>query len=128
MHYTLRILLTKFRNFFAKKSSSQFPFRNLTRNQTVLLTHGDSVNTLGEQLEVMGYTSNRIVAALSCEQLKIYGVQFHPEVRTLRAIWLRNIFKKCCSIDSYRLISLPMGNKCSLIFWSTFVELHPTTR
>lgn len=55
-------------------------FRNLTRNQTVLLTHGDSVNTLGEQLDVMGYTSNQIVAAISCEQLKIYGVQFHPEV------------------------------------------------
>lgn len=54
--------------------------RNLTRNQSVLLTHGDSVNTLGEQLQIMGYTSNEIVAALSCEQLKIYGVQFHPEV------------------------------------------------
>ncbi|KAG4073581.1 hypothetical protein HA402_000805 [Bradysia odoriphaga] len=55
-------------------------FKNLTRNQTVLLTHGDSVNSLGEQLEVMGFTPNQIVAALSCEQLKIYGVQFHPEV------------------------------------------------
>lgn len=68
-----------------------FHFRNLKRNQTVLLTHGDSVNTLGEQLDVMGFTSNQIVAALSCEQLKIYGVQFHPEVRYYNEFYLQFI-------------------------------------
>lgn len=85
LHHALHSLFFHFQNVPNKilGASSQlkiFRFRNLTRNQTVLLTHGDSVNTLGEQLEAMGSTSNRVVAALSCEQLKIYGVQFHPEV------------------------------------------------
>lgn len=71
MQFILLIVTNKF---------NWFLFRNLTRNQTVLLSHGDSVNALGDQLDVMGLTANQIVAVLSCEQRKIYGVQFHPEV------------------------------------------------
>lgn len=96
--------------------NQNFRSRNLTRNQTVLLTHGDSVNSLGEQLEVMGYTSNRIVAALSCENLKIYGVQFHPEVSSHMSTIYRMAHKFYSPILSFhRLISPPMANKCSLI-------------
>lgn len=52
----------------------------LTQVQTVLLTHGDSIDRLGTKLKVSAYSSNRIVAAVYNEQLRIYGVQFHPEV------------------------------------------------
>lgn len=56
-------------------------FRGLTQVQTVLLTHGDSLDQLGDKLKVCAYSSNRIVAGIYNEQLRIYGVQFHPEVK-----------------------------------------------
>lgn len=57
-----------------------FDFRNLNKNQTVLLTHGDSIEILGNGLQIGAMSSNNIVAAIYNEKLKIYGVQFHPEV------------------------------------------------
>lgn len=55
-------------------------FYRLNRIQTVLLTHGDSIETVGEKLKIAAKSSNNIVAALYNETLRIYGVQFHPEV------------------------------------------------
>lgn len=55
-------------------------FNRLSRTQSVLLTHGDSVEKLGEMLKVGGYSSNKLVTAIYNEVEKIYGVQFHPEV------------------------------------------------
>uniref|UniRef100_A0A2M3Z059 GMP synthase (glutamine-hydrolyzing) n=1 Tax=Anopheles braziliensis TaxID=58242 RepID=A0A2M3Z059_9DIPT len=55
-------------------------FHRLQRSQKVLLTHGDSIDRVGSRLKVGAYSSNRIVAAIYNEQLRIYGVQFHPEV------------------------------------------------
>lgn len=52
----------------------------MQRSQKVLLTHGDSIDRVGSKLKVGAYSSNRIVAAVYNEQLRIYGVQFHPEV------------------------------------------------
>lgn len=52
--------------------------------QTVLLTHGDSVDRLGDRLRVGARSHSDIVAAIYNEQLRLYGVQFHPEVRHLR--------------------------------------------
>jgi len=46
----------------------------------VLLTHGDSVERVGENLKIGGWSTNRIVTAIYNEVLRIYGVQFHPEV------------------------------------------------
>ncbi|CAG7818979.1 unnamed protein product, partial [Allacma fusca] len=54
-------------------------FKGLTRKQTVLLTHGDSVDRVGNGFIVIGSTGN-VIAAISNECLNIYGVQFHPEV------------------------------------------------
>lgn len=48
--------------------------------QTVLLTHGDSVDRLGDRLRVGARSHSDIVAAIYNEQLRLYGVQFHPEV------------------------------------------------
>ena len=55
-------------------------FKGLDRVQQVLLTHGDSVEKVGEGLKVIG-RSNNCVAAVSNEKLRLYGVQFHPEVK-----------------------------------------------
>lgn len=55
-------------------------FNRLSRTQSVLLTHGDSVERVGEELKVGGWSTNRIVTAIYNEILRIYGVQFHPEV------------------------------------------------
>lgn len=55
-------------------------FNRLNRTQPVLLTHGDSIDRLGDKLKVGAYSSNNIVAAVYNEQIRIYGVQFHPEV------------------------------------------------
>ncbi|XP_055858359.1 GMP synthase [glutamine-hydrolyzing] isoform X2 [Episyrphus balteatus] len=55
-------------------------FNRLSRTQSVLLTHGDSVDRLGDKLKIGGYSSNEIVTAIYNEALRIYGVQFHPEV------------------------------------------------
>lgn len=54
--------------------------RRLTKKQTVLLTHGDSIQAVGDNLTVAAVSDNKIVAAIYNEPLKIYGVQFHPEV------------------------------------------------
>ncbi|XP_055386180.1 GMP synthase [glutamine-hydrolyzing] [Condylostylus longicornis] len=55
-------------------------FHRLQQFQTVLLTHGDSIDRVGDKLKVAAKSQNNIVAALYNEQLRIYGVQFHPEV------------------------------------------------
>ncbi|XP_058446257.1 GMP synthase [glutamine-hydrolyzing] isoform X1 [Malaya genurostris] len=55
-------------------------FNRLAQLQTVLLTHGDSIDRVGSKLKISAYSSNRIVAGIYNEQQRIYGVQFHPEV------------------------------------------------
>lgn len=55
-------------------------FTRLSQEQMVLLTHGDSIDRVGAKLKVSAYSSNKIVAGIYNEQMRIYGVQFHPEV------------------------------------------------
>ena len=75
-----------------------FNFSNLDSKQEVLLTHGDSVSKIADGFQVIGTSQNVIVGklcncctfsaltffphfpAISNEQKKLYGVQFHPEV------------------------------------------------
>ncbi|MFH1613238.1 MAG: glutamine-hydrolyzing GMP synthase [bacterium] len=46
---------------------------------TVWLSHGDSVDKLPPDFEIIGKTQNSI-SAIEHKKKKIYGVQFHPEV------------------------------------------------
>lgn len=46
----------------------------------VLLTHGDSINNVADGMQICAISDNRIVAGIFNEKLRIYGVQFHPEV------------------------------------------------
>lgn len=54
-------------------------FRGLDRQQSVLLTHGDSLDKVAKGF-VVAATSGNIVASIANEKKRLYGVQFHPEV------------------------------------------------
>ena len=54
--------------------------RDLEKTQQVLLTHGDSVTRVADNFKVVGRSGN-LVAAIANDKLRLYGVQFHPEVR-----------------------------------------------
>ncbi|GAB6018698.1 hypothetical protein CHUAL_000374 [Chamberlinius hualienensis] len=54
-------------------------FKNLEKEQTVMLTHGDCVDRVADSFKVIA-TAGPIVAGIAHEKNRIYGVQFHPEV------------------------------------------------
>jgi len=54
-------------------------FSGLKKEQTVLMSHGDSVTNLPSDYQIIA-DSNGLIAAISNPILKRYGVQFHPEV------------------------------------------------
>lgn len=54
-------------------------FNGLDERQEVLMSHGDSVTRLPAGFRQIGH-SREIIAAICCEEKRIYGVQFHPEV------------------------------------------------
>lgn len=55
-------------------------FSGLQRAQTVLLTHGDSIEHVCDKFKICATSSTDIIAGIFNEQARIYGVQFHPEV------------------------------------------------
>ena len=57
-------------------------FRGLEKNQHVLLTHGDSIDKIAESFKAVAH-SNNIIAGISNDKLRLYGLQFHPEVGIL---------------------------------------------
>ena len=63
-------------------------FRYMGVKQDVLLTHGDSIDKVADGFKVVG-TSGNIIAAIANDKLRLYGVQFHPEVS-----WILMIEKK----------------------------------
>lgn len=75
---------------------------NLEEIQEVLLTHGDSITDLGTQLQSCAISSSGITAAIWHEKLRIYGVQFHPEVdlTTNGSRMLSNFLNGICGIES----------------------------
>lgn len=56
-------------------------FHGLSKNEQVLLTHGDSVmeKTVAPGFSVIA-KSGEHVAGIACPEKRLYGVQFHPEV------------------------------------------------
>lgn len=53
--------------------------RGLDKSQTVLLTHGDSIEKVAETFRVIAQSRN-FVAGIANDKLRLYGLQFHPEV------------------------------------------------
>jgi GMP synthase (glutamine-hydrolysing) len=54
--------------------------KGLENNEIVWMSHGDQVVELPHGFEVYGKTETCPIAAYGNNQLKMYGVQFHPEV------------------------------------------------
>ena len=62
-------------------SNCLLDYRRLNSTEEVLLTHGDSIERLGDKLKVSATSKNTsIVAGVFNEEDRVYGVQFHPEV------------------------------------------------
>jgi GMP synthase (glutamine-hydrolysing) len=55
-------------------------FNQLSTNETVWMSHGDSVTKLPEHFEVIASTPDCPIAAVEWSERKIFGLQFHPEV------------------------------------------------
>ncbi|MGC8916074.1 MAG: glutamine-hydrolyzing GMP synthase [Thermoanaerobaculum sp.] len=56
-------------------------FAGLPRRQRVWMSHGDEVTELPPGFVVVGRTANAPHAVMACEPRKLYGLQFHPEVK-----------------------------------------------
>ena len=55
-------------------------FKNVTKSSIVWMSHGDFLSKAPEGFTVLAESDHSPVCALSNEEKKIYGVQFHPEV------------------------------------------------
>jgi len=56
-------------------------FSSTPDNQTVWMSHGDLVKDLPKDFEVVATSKDCPIASIQNAERKIYGVQFHPEVR-----------------------------------------------
>ncbi|HEX3016098.1 MAG TPA: glutamine-hydrolyzing GMP synthase [Desulfobacteria bacterium] len=56
-------------------------FKNLAEEIQVWMSHGDSVEKLPEGFVVTGDSKNTPAAAITNSERRLYGVQFHPEVK-----------------------------------------------
>ena len=56
-------------------------FHNVGRETAVFMNHNDRVSALPEGFTCDAHTDNCPIAAFSCVEKGVYGVQFHPEVR-----------------------------------------------
>jgi GMP synthase (glutamine-hydrolysing) len=55
--------------------------KDVRNNSIVWMSHGDLITKAPEGFEINAFTENTPVAAMSNKVGKIYGVQFHPEVK-----------------------------------------------
>ncbi len=81
-------------------------FYGLEREQRVLMSHTDMVRMLPEGFESIAHTQNCPVAAVGNNELKIYGVQFHPEVENTKegkAIVNNFLYRVCRAAGDYSM-------------------------
>jgi|TARA_B100001094_G_scaffold224719_1_gene218933 GMP synthase (glutamine-hydrolysing) len=64
-------------SFFKDKSPL---FNNVKKNSQVWMSHGDTIKTLGENMDKVASTIDVENAAFKLDDKNIYGIQFHPEV------------------------------------------------
>lgn len=66
---------------FLEKCREDALFFGLPTQMQVWMSHGDLVVNIPEGFQVTARTGDCPVAAMSDPERKLYGVQFHPEVR-----------------------------------------------
>ena len=75
-------------------------FSGLTSYEQVWMSHGDSVISPPEGFDIIGSTSDCPVAAIGNEERKLYGLQFHPEVKdTPSGDRIIGNFLKICGLE-----------------------------
>ena len=82
-------------------------FDGLADQQTVWMSHGDSVKELPPSSRVTGSTKSVPVVAFEDADRKVYGIQFHPEVThtVCGAEMLRNFLYGVCGADGEWLMA-----------------------
>ncbi|MCX7703578.1 MAG: glutamine-hydrolyzing GMP synthase [Planctomycetota bacterium] len=55
-------------------------FKDVPKKTTVWMSHGDYVESLSKEFDLLGWSSSSPNAAVRNTSLKFWGVQFHPEV------------------------------------------------
>ena len=82
-------------------------FKGLSKSQTVLMTHGDSIECVADNFKCTAKSKDTgIVAAIANEKSKLYGVQFHPEVDLTQSgmQMIDNFLKGICGFaGSYKM-------------------------
>ncbi|AUJ28935.1 glutamine-hydrolyzing GMP synthase [Liquorilactobacillus hordei] len=62
-------------------SADEPMFKGLPATQTVWMSHGDLVTSVPEGFRIAATSANCPISAMSNDEKKFYGLQFHPEVR-----------------------------------------------
>ena len=96
----------------------------VSNNSIVWMSHGDLITTIPDGFSVDSTTENTPICVLSNERLKIYGLQFHPEVAHTEdgKIIISNFLFNICNIaanwtpsnfikNSIELIKAKVGNE-----------------
>ena len=92
-------------------------FKGLNNQIPVWMSHGDQVDHLESDFEVLATTATCPMAAVTHSKNKFYGVQFHPEVtHTPHGVdLLRNFLYEICDIQGTWKMSDFMEVQCELI-------------
>jgi len=61
-------------------SSQGALFKGMDSEEIVWMSHGDSIDTLASNYQVVAKSDDGLIAAIQHNELPQYGVQFHPEV------------------------------------------------
>lgn len=75
-------------------------FAGLETEQTVWMSHGDSVAKPPDGFRVTGSTAATPIAAIEDRERRLYGIQFHPEVRHTEhgSTILENFLFRACGV------------------------------
>ena len=91
--------------------------RGIPADTAVWMSHGDQVDALGKDFEVLATTSTCPMAVVTHTKKQFYGVQFHPEVtHTPHGVdILRNFLYEICNVQGTWRMSDFMEEQCTLI-------------
>jgi GMP synthase (glutamine-hydrolysing) len=75
-------------------------FAGIENNSTVWMSHSDALTKAPDGFEIIAHSGNSPVCAIRNKEMKIYGVQFHPEVHhsTFGKNILENFVRKICGL------------------------------
>lgn len=85
--------------FDVEIDSKSILFKGLEKTETVLLTHGDSIDKIADTFRNIS-ASSKCIAGIANDKLRLYGLQFHPEVdlTTNGKVILKNFLFDVCGL------------------------------